>query len=488
MRPRFFIFCAAVTFVLANGAFAGGAYQPTEDRKKALVWNNDPKPEDAASWSGDRDADGYATGPGTLKWYRVGRAFTTGSNLATGRKKTEISNYSGTMVHGKFTGHVVTVDHGKTYYATFADGRRKGNWTAGPLIVKAEGLEAASEKPETRESARSTEAQSSTEKISQEKPATRIEEEPAAPAAGPAETEAEVSGQKPAVPAQGSGERQEISKSAATKPAEPSTNASPTPVQRQSGPDLAPRTNTQPSPPLIAQASTEEPGESATPREPVTRKAALAPGAVRAIERPTSAAPKKSEPARAKPEKTENIAKSAKSTTSQPAELDTNLKEDLPAEGPGPAAAEKPQTPTSKTAKAESSQISQSSSPSSRPSAKETPADDSIRELTGPPSSLRSNPPPETKPPSQIPTPAPVAASPPLPATPKLTAVNAMDIADIEARTKGYDLGEYQLPKAEYNSATDTWSVAYIPRDADSTAKKLNVTIQDKNGKAEVRK
>src|SRR5207302_10366677 len=210
------------------------------------------------------------------------------------------------------------------------------------------------------------------------------------------------SGQKPAVPAQGSGERQEISKSAATKPAEPSTNASPSPVQRQSGSDLAPRTNTQPSPPLIAQASTEEPGESATPREPVTRKAALAPGAVRAIERPTSAAPKKSEPARAKPEKTENIAKSAKSTTSQPAELDTNLKEDLPAEGPGPAAAEKPQTPTSKTAKAESSQISQSSSPSSRPSAKETPADDSIRELTGPPSSLRSNPPPETNPPSQI--------------------------------------------------------------------------------------
>ena len=63
-----------------------------------------------------------------------------------------------------------------------------------------------------------------------------------------------------------------------------------------------------------------------------------------------------------------------------------------------------------------------------------------------------------------------------------------MDIADIEARTRGYDLGEYQLPKAEYNSTTDTWSVTYIPRDADSTAKKLNVTIQDKNGKAEVRK
>src|SRR5207249_3993355 len=106
----------------------------------------------------------------------------------------------------------------------------------------------------------------------------------------------------------------------------------------------------------------------------------------------------------------------------------------------------------------------------SQPSTKETPVDDSIRALTGPPSTLRSNPPPETNPPSQISTPAAIAASSP-PAAQKLTAVNAMDIADIEARTKGYDLGEYQLPKAEYNSATDTWSVTYIPRDADSTAR-----------------
>ena len=63
-----------------------------------------------------------------------------------------------------------------------------------------------------------------------------------------------------------------------------------------------------------------------------------------------------------------------------------------------------------------------------------------------------------------------------------------MDIADIEARTKGYDLGEYQLPKAEYNAASDTWSVTYVARDAGKAAKKLSVTIQDKTGKAEVKK
>ena len=63
-----------------------------------------------------------------------------------------------------------------------------------------------------------------------------------------------------------------------------------------------------------------------------------------------------------------------------------------------------------------------------------------------------------------------------------------MDIADIEARTRGYDLGEYQLPKAEYNAASDTWSVGYVARDADNKDKKLSVIVQDKTGKAEVKK
>ena len=63
-----------------------------------------------------------------------------------------------------------------------------------------------------------------------------------------------------------------------------------------------------------------------------------------------------------------------------------------------------------------------------------------------------------------------------------------MDIVDIEARTRGYDLGEYQLPKAEYNAANDTWSVSYTGRDAEGGAKKFNVVVQDKSGKAEVKK
>ena len=461
MKARLLIVCGASLSVLifAKGTLADGTYQRTDDRKKTLVWNNDPKPEDAVSWSGDKDRDGYATGPGTLTWFRVDRKPMTGSNIF-GNTKTPISNYTGTMAHGKLSGSVTTVDHGKTYHATFADGRKKGSWMAGSLITKAESAEptVTAEKPERAEPATANQVASeteSTEKISGKKSQARVAEEKTAdvPAAGPGEEE-EVSGQK-------SG----ITKPAAAK----EENAGPAQKISQ---------------PRVAQASSEEPDQSATPREPVTRKAALAPGAVRPIDRPTRTVTKKSETEptvqseRAKPERIEKATTVVKPASSQPPDADAQLSEDIPAEGPPPVPAEKIQTPKAK------SEIAESAPPSS----KETPVDESIRTLTGPPSSLHVSAPPETNPPAQITTPSTAAVSPPPSTGPKLTAVQAMDIADIEARTKGYDLGEYQLPKAEYNSATDTWSVTYIPRDADSTAKQLNVTIQDKNGKAEVKK
>ena len=461
---RFIVFGASVLLlILAKGALADGAYQRTEDRKKAFVWNNDLKPDDTATWSGGRDAEGYATGQGTLQWFRRDRSFTTGSNIFT-PKKTLISSYSGTMVHGKFSGGVMTVDHGKTYHATFVDGRKKGRWTAGPVITKAETAEpaAAAEKPERTASATSTEVaseSSKTEKISEEKTQTRVAEETSAdiPAEGPEESEV-------------SGQRSEISKSAA--------------AQQEKA-----KTTQGISQPAIAQTASEEPDQSATPRAPVTRKAALAPGAVRAIEPPTHTVAKKSEaePAkrsdRAKPEQTEKPSKIAKAASSQPSKAETQLSEEIPAEGPLSAEAEKTQSPSSRSAIAESSQPP---SLNAQRASKET-VDNSLRTLTGPPSSLHVKTPPETNPPAQISTPPIAAASPPTTGS-KLTAVQAMDIADIEARTKGYDLGEYQLPKAEYNAASDTWSVGYVARDADKAGKKLSVTIQDKTGKADVKK
>jgi hypothetical protein len=448
VNGRFFITCGAsvLILILAKGALADGAYQRTEDRKQTLVWNNDPKPGDAASWSGDRDAEGYATGTGTLKWFRAERVSMTGSNLSIGTKKTLISSYTGAMVRGKLSGNVTTVDHGKTYHATFADGHRKGGWIAGPLISKAQRVEeaAAPEKIERAEAA--TSASTDTESANANKAATKTETTDI-PAQGPAEETTEANEQK-----------SEASKPVASDSSEP------------------PKLKTQSSPPLVAQNSAAEPDESATPREPVTKKAALAPGAVRAIERPTTASvPKKAATPRAKSAetdiaKTEKTSKTAKSAPSQPIEAETQISKDIPAEGPPAVAAEKNQTDAAR---------STTEAPT-KPAAKETPVDDSIRTLTGPPSSLHVNPPAETKAPAQTTEAATSSAS-----GAKLTAVQAMDIADIEARTKGFDLGEYQLPKAEYNAADDTWSVSYAARD-DKTVKKLSVTIRDKTGKAEV--
>jgi hypothetical protein len=432
-----------LTLLLASGAYADGTYQRTEDRKKTFVWNNDPQPGDAATWSGDRDAEGYATGPGTLQWFRLQKGFMTGSNIPA-RKRTPISSFSGTMVHGKFDGGVMTVDHGKTYHATFADGHKKGRWIAGPLISKAERADTAApaEKSETGETATSTEVASearSAEKVSEEKTQARVAEESTSdvPAIGPADAEKE------------NAER-------------PTSNAE-HPITEKTVKE------------------SESSNQSSTPRAPVTKKAALQPGAVRAIERPTQPVTKKSEAEpvvraeRVKSENTDKPSTIAKPASSQPPKVDIPLSEDIPAEGPVAAGAEKIQSPRSKPAKAE------------LPATNETPVDNSIRTLTGPPSSLHVNAPPETNPPTQISTPPTAAVSLPA-AGPKLTPVQAMDIADIEARTKGYDLGEYQLPKAEYNAASDTWSVGYVARDGDKTDKKLSVTIQDKTGKAEVKK
>jgi hypothetical protein len=442
--PRLVCLTALLTLLFASGAYADGTYQRTEDRKKTLVWNNDPQPGDGAAWSGARDADGYATGPGTLQWFRIERGFLTGSNVA-GRKRTPISSYSGTMAHGKFNGGVTTVDHGKTYHATFADGQKKGQWIAGPLITKAETAETATVVKKAERAAPETSTKVATgarsaEKVSEEKAQARVASETEdVPAEGPADAEKE------------NAERPTTEKAAKESSLEEKQKV---------------------SQPLIAQASTEEPDQSSTPRAAVTRKAALQPGAVRAIERPTSTVNKKSEAEpvmraeRAKSENTDKPPKIAKAAASQPPRVDARLSEDIPAEVP----------------------VATGSAKAEPPATKETPVDNSIRTLTGPPSSLHVNaPPPETNPPMQISRPPTVAASSPA-AGPKLTAVQAMDIADIEARTKGYDLGEYQLPKAEYNAASDTWSVGYAARDGEKDTKKLSVTIQDKSGKAEVKK
>jgi hypothetical protein len=113
---------SSAIFLFANGVDAG-VYQRTKDGK-TLVWNNFPSDDDIAVWSGKRDADGYATGKGTLSWYKSEKAFQTGSFLpGKGSAMVAVISYSGTMVHGKLNGPVIGVDpDGKKMRLAFADG------------------------------------------------------------------------------------------------------------------------------------------------------------------------------------------------------------------------------------------------------------------------------------------------------------------------------------------------------------------------------
>ena len=441
--------------MLANRVFAEGTFQRTDDRRKTIVWNNDPQPGDAAEWKGGRDSEGYADGYGTLTWFRTQKGFSTGSNIATANKKVPISRFTGTMTRGKFEGAVTTIDHGKTYYSKYVDGQRKGKWSSSPVVAKATSAEPA---PAAE---KHTKAPVSEAKIAAAKkveapaePKVSQEAEPEPPTEGPS---AEVSGQK-----------SEVSKSTSGVSSKPSTLN-----KGQSGSD-------QPSTSLAQVA--EGPEESATPQKPVTKKGALAPGAVRAIEEPGRQVEKKSEKAK---ETTSKVKKTPKPEEPKAEPTMVDQESESPAEAPSSAIVETAQPPNPKFPTSASSPPTQPSSLSSQPS--ESPVDNSIRTLTGPPSSLhmKSSPPATTSAPEiSLPTAPPTSAQP---ATPKLNSVQAMDIADIEARTRGHDLGEYQLPKAEYNATEDTWSVSYVGRDKDK-AKRLSVIVQDKSGKADVKK
>lgn len=152
MTARCLFVCSGL-LLFAHGLY-GGVYQRTKDGQ-TLVWNDYPNPEDQASWSGKRDANGYAIGDGTLTWYRVGRVFQTGSLLPS-QKNVFVAGYSGKMIRGKFNGPVINVDaDGKTFHLTFVNGVRAGDEprkTVNP-DVPAEGPNPDSDQPPRKQKA-----------------------------------------------------------------------------------------------------------------------------------------------------------------------------------------------------------------------------------------------------------------------------------------------------------------------------------------------
>jgi hypothetical protein len=187
-----FLFVALLLF--AHGAYAaGGRYERTKDGQ-TRVWNISPKPGEAAAWSGDRDADGYATGYGTIIWYKTDRKTQTGSFLP---RATYIPfvRYSGKMVRGKLEGQIETADpaDGKTFHAKFADGIKVGRWIAGPSpalekrrdepVLRAELVEAPAEGPAPSPVANHPPLQDDSENVREQGVATRPANQSAAAAA-----------------------------------------------------------------------------------------------------------------------------------------------------------------------------------------------------------------------------------------------------------------------------------------------------------------
>jgi len=136
VTARCLLICTTL-LLFANGAYGDGAFQRTRDGR-TLIWNNYPRRDDEATWSGGRDSNGSATGNGTLTWYRVQRAVVTGSNIPSSGGRAAgavvINRYSGRMLRGRFDGPVVNVDaSGKMFHGTFVNGAKTNDWVAGPL-------------------------------------------------------------------------------------------------------------------------------------------------------------------------------------------------------------------------------------------------------------------------------------------------------------------------------------------------------------------
>ncbi len=106
-----------------------------------------------------------------------------------------------------------------------------------------------------------------------------------------------------------------------------------------------------------------------------------------------------------------------------------------------------------------------------------------VADFSGPPSELREDSGAESSPGDT----APEVASSPTGA--QLTPQEAMELADAEARARGYDLGGYEQPKADYSAVKGQWSFFYNSKEDDAAGDKPThflVTVDDTTKSAEV--
>ena len=134
---RLFVYSGLLALLITDTAFAG-RYQRTKDGT-TRVWNENPKAGDLVTWSGARDAKGYATGFGTVTWFTPQNEVETGSGVAAwlrhiGRQRHYIvtSRESGIMVQGKFEQAPANAEPKKKGRTDISERREPSNVEATP--------------------------------------------------------------------------------------------------------------------------------------------------------------------------------------------------------------------------------------------------------------------------------------------------------------------------------------------------------------------
>jgi hypothetical protein len=146
------IFLAGAILLLVGSLQAQGVYQNTKNGR-TKVWNSAPRPGDAATWQGDRNREGYASGFGTLTWYSAnGNIF---------------ARYYGNMLDGKLDGPVNAHSQGKVAHATFAEGKRTTAWLPGKAALRGGSSEREGVVPLKRETAAAEKPDAATASVKQ---------------------------------------------------------------------------------------------------------------------------------------------------------------------------------------------------------------------------------------------------------------------------------------------------------------------------------
>ena len=420
--------CALIA--IAGVAFGAGEYQPTRDNK-TKIWNWTPKGGETASWSGDRDNDGYASGFGDLTLY-------DGIGKASGV-------YYGNMVQGKFEGPVNVHSGDRTLHAYFAAGDRVSGWSRGrapsnmPVPQEAQKRRAEAEKHKAEETKLAAKKQQAAE----------------------AEATPVVKKAKAATP-------EKIAKVEASPAPAESAVRGPETYHKPTAENSPPMTSEKKSAPLSAEEELKrtEPEKSTSRTRSYSEPTPLPKSeAAESLERPT---PNASLPAAA--------SSPALSPSSQ-----SSVQETPPVLHE--AAIEPTPTPEIAQSKSETSESPRVAAAEVKAQPSSTPSDVSVNALAGPPSSLRTDSVPAKSSPEAKETEPPAKTGGPL------TEADAIKLADDEAASHGCPLQKYERPKVDHSAVKGKWTLFYsLKPDMGNLPPAFSATVDDKTRKAEIHK